>query len=511
MPRTGVAARLLSNSRWNFIAFAVAVLANLVTLPIAIAAIGLDHFGAVGLILALYAPFTLLGTVIGQALVRELAPRLAANDREGCVRIMSAAALLCLLGTLVVMPLLWLTGDSLMHFMTGHERAVADWSAALLICGIGWTVQQACLLLQSAMAATQQFGRLAIAGTIGAIASASAVVCASRWMPNALGFLVGSTLGFGLTLILLLSLLWSELGWLFRFRRWQSSDLRALLHFGKWQGAAHFVGALGNQVDRYALGVMAPLAVVGQFNVAMRLQEVVHMGVLKLTEVLFPHFSVTTAEPMAQRANFYRRSSWLLNVAGVVTIAPLIPLADSLLTLWVSPAAAEGGSAMLRTLAVAGVFGCGANVYTFFAMATGQAHKLAAVALAHATTLILGTVVLIWWLGPAAAGVGYLVANALRLVIVTRFSQDYFAGNGNPGTMSRSTVPALVGGLATACLLAVIPLPLTADWVSLGVEYVLVALLVCTGALAATAVTGDGRHLIRDACVYGQHTLFHRP
>lgn len=131
---------------------------------------------------------------------------------------------------------------------------------------------------------------------------------------------------------------------MFPLRRFGRRELRSIAEFGKWQGGAHFVGAVGNQVDRYVLGVFAPLSVVGQYNVAMRLQEVVHMGLLKATEVLFPHFTVTASDPVERRASFFIQASWILNVLGVAALAPLIPLAGDLLT----PLGQQGNSQWWR-------------------------------------------------------------------------------------------------------------------------------------------------------------------
>ena len=185
-----------------------------------------------------------------------------------------------------------------------------NWGWAVLVCGLGWMAQQATLIVQATIAATQNFGRLAIVSSISAVFNATAVVISSSLIPNTLGFLIGTSLGYGITLLAHSILLWRHFGWLIEFRKWHPENLKDLMLFAKWQGAAHFAGAVGNQVDRYALGVMAPIQVVGQYNIAMRLQEVVHMGVLKLSEVLFPHLSITASDPLDQRSRFFVHSLW---------------------------------------------------------------------------------------------------------------------------------------------------------------------------------------------------------
>ena len=504
MPKTGITAKLVSSSRWNFIAFAVSVAANFFVIPLAIASIGLDAFGAAGLVLAVYAPFTLVGTVIGQALVKELAPRLANGDKDGCIRFTSAALVLSGASTIAVVLFLYLVGNEILILMV---KSKDNWSEAILVCGLGWMAQQAYLIIQSTIAATQSFGRLAIAGSISAVLSAAAVVISSSMMPNALGFLIGTSVGYGITLLVHFISLWRHLGWLIDFQKWHPDNLKELMLFAKWQGAAHFAGAIGNQVDRYALGVMAPLQVVGQYNVAMRLQEVVHMGVLKLSEVLFPHFSVTAGDPLDQQAHFFVRSNWLNNLMAVVALAPLIPLSESLVVLWVNPSAAEIAAPILRTLALAGVIGAGSSVYTYQAMAKGKSSRLARINAVHASLLVTLTITFIWLAGPLAAGAGYLFANIFRLVIITKFSESDFSPALSMSAILIYVMPPLLGGLALAWLLLEIQPHWGSTWPQLMLSYVLTAMAVAAAALMSTALFKQGRAQLQESYVWVSKTL----
>lgn len=506
MPKSGITAKLVSSSRWNFIAFAIAVAANFVVIPLVIASIGLDAFGAAGLVLAVYAPFTLVGTVIGQALVKELAPRLANGDKDGCIRFASAALVLSGVCATAVVFLLYLVGNEILLLMVKDK---ANWSWPIFVFGLGWMAQQACILIQATIAATQNFGRLAIAGSISAVLSAAAVVISSNMMPNALGFLIGTSVGYGITLLVHSISLWRNLGWLIEFRKWHPDNLSELMLFAKWQGAAHFAGAIGNQVDRYALGVLAPLQVVGQYNVAMRLQEVVHMGVLKISEVLFPHFSVTADDPLDKQAHFFVRSNWLNNLVAVIALAPLIPLAESIITLWVNASAAEIAAPILRTLAFAGVIGAGSSVYTYQAMAKGKSSRLARINATHASLLVTLTITFIWFVGPLAAGAGCLFANIFRLIIVTRFSKSDFSPVLSMSAILVYAMPPLLGGLALAWLLLEIQPHWGSTWPELMINYVLIAATIAAAALMSTALFKQGREQLQESYVWISKTLLH--
>ena len=119
-------ARLVSNSRWNLIAFGVSLVINFATIPIAISFIGLDAFGAAGLITAIYAPFMLVGTVLGQAMVKELSPLIAAGDFKSASSTLSAGLFLCAIGSMVVVGLMSVLGESSMHFFGSQSSTVVN-------------------------------------------------------------------------------------------------------------------------------------------------------------------------------------------------------------------------------------------------------------------------------------------------------------------------------------------------------------------------------------------------
>lgn len=492
---SGAGARLISNSRWNLIAFGISLIINFATIPIVISYIGLDAFGAAGLVIAIYAPFMLVGTVLGQAMVRELSPRMAAGDYEQAAPIVSAGLVMCGVLSAAVVALLAIAGDSSVHMLSKHGSAEVNWSLAFFVAGLGWAAQQGVLVLQATVAATQRYASLAWISIAAAAASAASIVAGSMLLPGYLGFLLGTSAGFLLSLVLWVALMRHLMPRLFPLPRFSWLQIRGIAEFGKWQGGAHFAGAVGNQIDRYVLGALAPLSVVGQYTVAMRFQEVVHMGLLKATEVLFPHFTVTAGDPVERRAAFFIQASWILNVLGVAALAPLIPLSGELLTLWISKEIADGGAQMLRTLAAASVLGCGVNVYYFFAIGTGQSARLAGLTVAHALLTVLFTIVAIKTFGPLAAGAGYLLANAIRLGVTLWFTGQHFSAAADMRKLLQCTLPPLIAGLLLSVAWWQSNWLAPSGWAQLLAAYVVVAASVVCVSVAATAFSANGRQL----------------
>jgi O-antigen/teichoic acid export membrane protein len=486
-------ARLLSNSRWNLLAFGASLVVNFVTLPLVITAIGLEAFGVGGLVIAIYAPFVLVGTVLGQAMIRELAPLLEAGDTRRAASTLSAGVVLCALACGLVVLGLVLVGALAVPLFGPQPATQLDWGKAFLIAGAGWAAQQGVLFAQAVLAARQRYAPLALLTGLTAIASAVVLVTACRAWPGTLGFLAGTSAGFVLSLGLWSMLMRRLLPDVSPFAGFGREELRAIAHFGKWQGAAHFAGAVGNQIDRYVLGAMAPAAVVGFFNVAMRLQEVVHMGLLKATEVLLPHFSVTQQDPTDKRARFFLQCSWVMNVLGVAALAPLIPLASGLITLWIDAPTAGGAAPMLRTLAAAGVLGCGVNVYYYFAVGTGQTARIALITTSHAVLTVALTVLMILTFGPLAAGTGYLLANLMRLVATLWFVNRHFESSAPLSQLSSCNLPPLFAGLAFAIVAWQAGWPDARSWAGWLFSYMALGAAVAAVAVSATAATRPGR------------------
>ena len=498
MAEQSAASRLISNSRWNVAAFGVALIMNFLTIPLSIAAIGLEQFGSAGLVLGVLAPLALIGTVIGQVLVRDLAREQTIADVSLSRRIVWSAISWCSAGALGVGLLAATCGPWVMNFLSRGQGAGQSWAMPIAAGFAAWILQQFCVLAQSVLAARQVYRSLAIANAVGALLAALAVIGLSRIWGNDVGFLAGTALGFGLLLLLLTAAVAIECPALLRPSRWGRAESVPILQFVRWQGAAHFAGSAANQVDRYVLGVVAPLAVLGQYNVAMRLQEVVHMGVLKVGEVLYPHFCATSDHPVGTRAQFFMRASWLVNMISAAALAPLIPLATPLISLWIEPDAAAYGGQILRTLATAGVVGSGVNVFTFFAMATGQTERLAYINLFHSGLMVMLTIPLIFLLGPMAAGIAYVVSNLIRWCAANWVTQRHFDGCVNGRSLMRASAMPLVCGLVLGWCLQLTWPPQAINWTAVLAWYLATGLAVLGAGMALAALSSEGRGWLRD-------------
>lgn len=494
---------LLSNARWNLVGFACGIAANFITVPFVVNWIGLSAFGQAGLVLAITAPLTLIGTVIGQALVREVSSQLRLENSERVVRTNSAALKLCLVAGAIGWVALVLAGPWITVALLTNERISPGLTGSFLIAASGWFAQQLALVLQADSVARQDFRTVARCALVSAIATVAATLAMTAAIPTVNGYLAGVAASFGLTL---LTWAWVRRDGL-QFHSIAASNLvverRALIQFGKWQGLAQLAGAFGNQIDRYALAALAPVALVGQYNVANRLQEAAYIGVVKAGEVLFPYFGSLASESTTERVRVFQVTSWVVGTFSAMLLVPLVPLATSVLTLWIGPNAGSDSSLLLRTLVLGGIVGCGTNVFVYYAMGIGQNVHVAWISVVYSIATVVFTVVLIRAFGPQAAGAGLLVASVIRVaaaIVVTRRS---FFQHLTWRELLTSTVLPVVVGVACALGLHLLGLSDALGWTEFLAKYAAFSAVVLGVMLLFTSMVQCGRAIL--ASVF--HTL----
>ena len=497
---------LFANSRWNLVAFACGLAANFVVLPFVVRWIGLPAFGLVGLVIALCAPLTIVGTVLGQAMVRELADRTGRSDDASSALALRAGLRLALLTSVAGAMGLVLAGPPIAQALFGNASG-PDVQGAFCIAAVGWLSQQLTLVFQGAAAGRQDYRTIAQVAAFGAVATVVVTLGWTAWRPDIYGYLAGMSASLALTLG----------AWVIALRRELADALhavadraetvnaqRALLRFGRWQGLAQLAGTLSNQIDRYALGALAPVAFVGQYNVANRLQEAAYIGVVKGSEVLFPHFGSLAARSVAERAEFFQRASWVAGTFGAMLLAPLVPLSHAVLVLWVGSAAADGSDLLLRTLVLGGLVGCGSNVFTYYAMGIGRNELVAWLSVGYSVLTVALTVVLIAGWGPAVAGGGLLIASVVRVFAALLLTRRACFPELRWGELVVSTLVPVTVGSVIAVGAQALQLGRADTWLSAALLYAAFAAAVLAATIAVTLVARSGRRIVSVAAASWQ-------
>jgi len=488
---------LVTNSRWNLVAFGASLAAQFVAVPFALKWIGLEAFGGAAVVLSICAPMSLVGTVLGQALIREISSRDFLGETSTIEAYTSAAMRWCLLICLMGALALVLFGPSIASVLVSVEVSYTSLLLAFLIAASGSMSQQVVFVLQSVSAAQQDYQTVARITIFSAFVSSILILLFSWMYSNSNGYLIGVSFGFHA----------SALVWLWRWKaciKWNSifsmlplRETKALIKFGKWQGLAQFAGVMGNQIDRYALGAMASVSAVGQFTVANRLQEAAYIGVMKAGEVVFPRFGSMSSSESSERQAFFLNVSWAMGVLSSVILAPLAVLSTDVLALWVGPEAAVGADHMLSVLVIGGIIGSASNVFTYYAMGIGRNASVAGIATLFSLLTIILTVALINILGPQAAGGGLLIASIFRVfasILLTR--KLFFPGLGWGNLCVSIVIPPLVGVVVALAGQYIIGAG-AKGWIATGGCYLTLCAVVIFVNILASCSTRQGRRILR--------------
>jgi len=489
---------LLANSRRNLFAFAATVGAHFVIVPVVIGEIGLAAFGYAGLVMAAWAPLTLIGTVIGQAATREIAAQTARSQDAGISRPLRTAALwLCVVSSGLFGAAFVAAGPHLLAWLDMTDLPVEEWRRDVLALAPGWAAQQIFIVQQGLAAAKEDFRLVAKLSGLSALAALICTIAVTKLMPSATGYLMGMSCGFVAAATAGAWLLRDPGGYPLR----APGDLRravaSLVIFGRWQVVAQLAGSLGNQIDRYVLATLASPTVIGQFNAANRLQEAAYMGVVKAAEVLFPRFGASASGDAAQRLRLYLLSSWAVMLFSGLVLAPIVTLAEPLMRMWTSAETARGGALLLQTLTTGGLIGCGSSVFTYYLMGLGQNGPLAVLSVVYSILTIVLSIAMLRVFGPMAAGAGLALASVVRVALALAWAKRYSFPQARWTDLLVSTVLPLVVALGLGWGLAAwLPVKRIDAWWQLGVAAVTLVLVVGLAVAAGTAISAFGREVL---------------
>jgi O-antigen/teichoic acid export membrane protein len=231
---------------------------------------------------------------------------------------------------------------------------------------------------------------------------------------------------------------------------------RRLVSVGSWQALALAGGQLSGQIDRYLLGAFLLPQNVGFYNVAQRLEEAIYVGVIKISETLFPFFSTLSDSEKTRQSDLFFRAAWLLGLVAVSVLGGLIPVAGDILRLWVGANVAAEAERVLVILTIAGIIGSGTNVFSLFLTATGGTRGNAILSMVTAFATVTTSVVALPMFGWAAAGFSSLVGMLAQMAIMLALLSRRFDMAGSAARIVQDLLTPIVAGIIVAFALRAI-------------------------------------------------------
>jgi O-antigen/teichoic acid export membrane protein len=445
---------LLGNSAWNASAFLVSVGLNLFILPFVLFRLGAIAFGVAGLVTACIAPALAFSNALGLSTTRELAHRLAPNERDDARRFFATALLLAGAGGLPIAIMLVLAGPPLARhvFNLGGEVA-GDLALAFGFGAGGWLCQCFSAVFLALFTARQDYARLASINVMSAVVSTASMLLLVPWWPQASTFLGCQALGLATGLLASFALSRHVVGRWVALPALHRGPLDGLLNLGVWQFAALTGGLIAAQADRYLLGAFLAPQFVGYYTIAQRLEEAVYIGILKIGEILFPFFSSMQKESSERIADLLFRSSWVLNLLAATALGALIPVAGPLLYAWTGRQVAIEAQGLLVVLAVAGMLGCASNVFAYYLLANGRSRSSAMIALTTAVVTVATSAVALPHFGWQAAGWSACLGMIAQIVVTMALLRQSFSLVDMWPRIAHFLLQPLATGIVTAIVL----------------------------------------------------------
>lgn len=404
----------------NYIGAGTAALLPILALPWYLAALGPKQFGLISFVVTLQAVLGLIDAGMSQALVREIAVRLAMADGGqrstatllfGFERIYWSFALFAGCATLLLAKIIATHWLSLGDVPAELGQYAIYGAAAIFAAQFPGSVYRS--LLVGAQA--QVVLNVVMLGS-AMLRHVGGVVVVSIW-PTLPAYLIWQT-----SIALLETLVRAIMAWgTLHVKRsqvvWEMKELSSAWSLVAGLSGATWLGALTVQMDKIVLSRMASIEQFGYYVVASTAASGVLQLIYPLVQAILPRAIQLRAEPLALRNLNIKLIGWIGLLVGLVLLG-FISLGKPVLGIWLrNPKAVEAVYPLLAILLV----GTGLNAFYNVGYINWIVHeKIHRVFQVNSVALVLSVVLippLVVWQGTIGASFGWLAMNLIGFTL----------------------------------------------------------------------------------------------
>ena len=418
------------NAGWNLVPLVWSSVLGLITIPIVVKAIGLQHFGVAGLFSILLTPLNLANLGFADATIKFVAQYARAGDLATCAQFIRNTLFFNLLvgicGAVAIATLGPWCATRIFHIAVIDRNLVED---CVRLVAATWLINQISSVFMGIPPAFQQFRFVAVGQLLITTMNAILSIGMVKSGFGLYGYIAAGSLGALFALAVWLALGWRLLPGRNLSPRLDRATYRRAFDFGLWRALAQLGGLLANQSERFILGYFLAPTALGLYNIAFNLEERVYTVVFKMAEVLFPLFSSMETESRERRLSMLLRSTWLLTTLAVCALMPMVALARPLLSAWISPEMGQKASLLLQVMSVAGMLGCATNASHFYILGIGKTKWGALLTLVTGLVTIGVSATLVPRFGLKVAAVSAVLAMLAQQVVLTGWMLPSLFGN----------------------------------------------------------------------------------
>lgn len=373
-PFTGILREcdLLRNTFLNLVGLGFPLVVAIFTIPLLIAALGIERFGILALIWALVSYFGLFDLGLGRALTRELAALRALGDADTAKRLVATA--LGVMGVLgVTVGLILGLGAEWSVRQLGGVTDAGEVVHAVYAMAFAMPFIMMAAGLRGVLEAERSFAIInAIRLPMGIFTFLAPLAVVNYW-DNDLG-LVAATLTGGRVLAYFAHV------WFCRhiptvipvIMPIDLHLMKRLLQTGGWMTISNVISPLMGYLDRYVIGVTISVAAVAYYAIPYEIITKLWIIPGALTAVLFPRFAEMAARDRLQGRTLFRQSTLLLFVSTYPIALGVALFSRELLELWLDADFAARSYPLLQVFACGILLTCLAHVPFTFLQGVGR-------------------------------------------------------------------------------------------------------------------------------------------
>jgi O-antigen/teichoic acid export membrane protein len=419
---------LAKNTVWNLIGSGAPLLVAVVCIPILIRGLGKDRFGVLALAWALIGYASLFDLGLGRALTQLVAKKLGAGDDREIPSVVWTSLLLMLLlgavGSGMVFGIShWLVERGLNVPATLQKETLQAFRA--LAISLPFVITTAGL--RGLLEAHQRFklinslripmGVFTFAGPLLVLPFCKSLV------PVVAVLVVGRIMAWVAHLLLCLRVA-PEL------RRSITLDravLGPLLRFGGWTTVANIVNPALVSMDRFVVGAVLPVAMVGYYTAPFDAVTKLWMIPSSLTATVFPACSVLGTDRRKDLEILYSRSIKYLFLVLAPICLILFLFAGQIMQLWLGYDFGEKSTPVLRVLAIGVFVNCFAHVPFCFLQALGRPDTTASLFLIELAPYAAFLWLMVRYGGIAGAATAWSIRVAIELLLLVLLAWRMFS------------------------------------------------------------------------------------
>jgi O-antigen/teichoic acid export membrane protein len=424
---------LFRNSVFNLSSNLLALLAGVVSLPIAFRELGADRFALLALLWALLTYATLFDFGIGRSVARAASAAIAAHQ-PGRIRTILRTAVLIQLGIgltagvvlLLLVPVVLRTFNVPVQYHLEMTNALRTLALCLPILLINQSQQ-------AVLEAFERFDLLAFVRTPVSVATyvTPAIGAVLGWsLAGILGTLLAIRIAAGVTMFVLQKPLLPAERLAF-----EAGGVREILRFGGWLSLSAVIIGVIMYIDRMMLAAYGDLNAVAQYAASYDLAAKLLIIPGSVSTVYFPYLAKThfRAESGAGLRNVWRATRTIVMLLLPIVVV-LIALASYILPAWLGPQINQQGITCFQILLVGALLHAAAFMPVMFIESLGKSDTVAKY---HVVELFVYLAVLV--IGVRSAGaVGAAWAWLLRSAWLVVWAYGYL------GSWQRTQPPAAV-------------------------------------------------------------------